>query len=81
MKIEPFNIWIRNEIGKVVAVNKVKTMDKVVDELLKSKSKYEKKIDSIVKEYVYNLGTSAEVEAEYIIESLQEHIKKGKEDK
>ncbi len=75
MKIKPFNIWIRDEIGKVVKVNKIKTIASTVDEMLKSKKKYEKKINTIVDEYVYNHGTSAEVEAEYIISSLQEKIK------
>jgi hypothetical protein len=81
MKIKPFNIWIRDEIGELVKVDQVKKIDKVVENMLKSKKKYEKKIESIVDEYVYNLGDSAEVEAKYIIESLQEHIKKGKENK
>ena len=75
IKIEPFNIWIREEIGKVVKLKNIKTIDKVVDEMLKSNKKYEKKINDIVNEDVYNIGNSAEVEANYIIDSLQEKIK------
>ncbi len=78
MKIKPFNIWIRDEIGKVVKLKELKTIDKTVAEMLKSKRKYEKKITSIVDEYVYNLGTSAKVEGDYIISSIQEKIKERK---
>jgi YidC/Oxa1 family membrane protein insertase len=32
-----------------------------------------------VEEYVYNLGNSAEVGAKYIVQAVQEQIKKAKE--
>ena len=37
------------------------------------------KIEKIVEEYVYNLGNSAEVGAKYIVQAVQEQIKKAKE--
>ena len=75
IKVEPFNIWARNEIGTVVDLDKIKTVDKTVEEMLKNKEKYTKKITKLVDDSVYNIGKSAEVGANYIIETIQDKIK------
>lgn len=75
IKVEPFNIWARDEIGKVVKLNEIDNLDKVVQEMLKSQSKYNKKISKLVDDSVYNLGHSGEVGAKYIIDAIQEKIK------
>ena len=75
IKVEPFNIWARNEIGTVVELDKIKTVDKTVEEMLKNQSKYNKKISKLVDDSVYNIGKSAEVGANYIIETIQNKIK------
>ena len=77
----PINVWSRNVVGESVKPDNLKNIDKLVDKMLKDSSKYSKKIQKLVDDSVYNLGNSSEVGAEYIIESLQEHIKKGKENK
>ncbi len=73
--IEPFNIWAREKIGKVVKLKDIKTIDKTIKSVLDSSDKYKKDISKLVKEYVYNLGNSAEVGADYIIEAIQNKIK------
>ncbi len=75
----PINIWSRNIIGESINLNELKNIDKIVDEMLKNRKKYSKKINELVNDSVYNLGNSSEVGAEYIIDSLQNKIK-NKED-
>ena len=72
--VEPINIWCRNKIGKELELNKLDTIDKEVENMLKSSKEYKKKITDITNEYVYNLGKSGEVGAEYIIECIQNKI-------
>jgi len=77
--IEPFNIWTRNEIGQVIKQDKINTLKETVDEMLKNSSKYNEKISKMTEEYVYNIGNSAEIGAKYIVQAIQEKIKKKKE--
>ena len=79
IKIEPINIWIREKIGKLIPVNKVKNIDKDVDEILTNYKKYQKNIEKITEECLYNIGSSGEVGAEYIISAIQDKIKERKE--
>ena len=76
--VPPINIWGREEIGQVVKLKDVKKIDKVVAEMLKNGNVYKKKIQKLRQETVYNLGNSAEVGAEYIINKVQEKIKERK---
>jgi len=73
-KVEPINIWCRNKIGRELDLNKINTIDKEVESMLKSSKEYEKKITEITNDYVYNLGHSGEVGAEYIIKCIQDKI-------
>lgn len=72
--VEPINIWCRNKIGRELELNELDTIDKEVESMLKSSKEYKKKITDITNEYVYNLGHSGEVGAEYIIECIQQKI-------
>ncbi|MBO4812794.1 membrane protein insertase YidC [Candidatus Saccharibacteria bacterium] len=78
IKVEPFNIWAREEIGKILKVKDIKKIDAAIDEMLKNSSKYQKKISALKKDSVYNLGKSAEISADYIINCVQEIIKERK---
>lgn len=75
LDIVPINIWARNKIGKSLKTNELDKIDKTIKELLNSKEKYNKIITKVVDEYVYNLGTSDEVGANYIIDLIQKKIK------
>jgi predicted oxidoreductase (fatty acid repression mutant protein) len=46
--------------------------------MLKDPKKYAKQIEKFRNETIYNLGKSAEVGAEYIIETVQKQIKERK---
>ncbi|MBQ1387602.1 membrane protein insertase YidC [Candidatus Saccharibacteria bacterium] len=78
IKVEPFNIWAREQIGEVVKVKDVKNIDKVIDKMLKDPKKYQKKISALKKDSVYNLGNSAKIGAEYIINCVQTKVKERK---
>ena len=81
INVEPINIWARNEIGEIVKVDECDRINTVVEKMLKENKKYGETIDHLVNESVYNLGNSAEVGANYIINAIQEKIKKRKESK
>ena len=74
IKVEPINIWCRSTIGKELDLNNLDTIEKTVESMLKSSREYEKKISEITKEYVYNLGTSGQKGAEYIIDCIQKKV-------
>ena len=78
--IEPINIWSRDIIGKSVDLNNVKNIDKDVSYLLENGKKYEKDINKMLKDSIYNLGASASVGAKYIIECIQNRIDERKKE-
>jgi YidC/Oxa1 family membrane protein insertase len=58
---------------------KTEETESKVRNLLEQKDAYHDRIEKFVEEYVYNLGNSAEVGAKYIVQAVQEQIKKAKE--
>ena len=81
LEIEPFNIWSRYEIGEVIKLDNIKSISMTVDNMLTNQKKYKEKIIKLVEDSVYNVGTSGEVGAEYIIEAIQNKIKERKKEK
>ena len=75
IQVEPFNIWAREQIGEIVKIKDIKNINTVVKKILKDPKKYQKKISTLKKDSVYNLGNSAEVGAEYIINCVQTKVK------
>lgn len=78
---EPINFWIRNEVGALVKLDELDKLDSIVREMLSSREKYHDKIAALTERCVYNLGKSSEVGGKYIIEAIQQQIKKRKESK
>ncbi|MBQ9318549.1 MAG: membrane protein insertase YidC [Bacilli bacterium] len=74
INVEPFNIWARNEIGKVVKVNEIKKVNKIVEDMINNHKDYNKRIEKLVSDSVYNLGNSSEIGANYIIETIQKKV-------
>ena len=70
------NFWNdkKNSESVIQELNELKNIDKTVENMLKSSKKYEKKINDLRNEYVYNLGNSGEVGADYIIECIQNKV-------
>ncbi|MDE6727048.1 MAG: CDP-glycerol glycerophosphotransferase family protein, partial [Oscillospiraceae bacterium] len=78
---EPINMWIRNEVGALVKLEELDKLDDIVREMLQNREKYHEKIAALTESCVYNLGKSSEVGGKYIIEAVQNQIKKRKENK
>lgn len=76
--IEPFNIWVRDNIGKVIKPNQLDTISHEVQAILCSYNNYQEEIERLVNDYIYNLDNSAEVGANYIIDRMKTIIKNKK---
>ena len=72
----PINIWMREVIGAVVRPDHMEEVPGKVQYLLDHSEEYRTKIDAFVHEYVYNLGTSGEVGARYIISQVFDQVEK-----
>ena len=70
----PIAIWIREVIGKLVKVEEVEAIDKVIGEIFDNADDYHVKIKQISEQYTYNIGNSAEIGGEYIKNALKERI-------
>jgi YidC/Oxa1 family membrane protein insertase len=64
--VEPLNIFMRDAIGCSVDTDQLARVPEEADRLLAHTSEYHDKIDEFVHTYVYHLGTSAKVGANYI---------------
>ncbi len=78
---EPINFWIRNEVGRVVKLDELDKLDEIVRDMLSRRGEYHEKISALTERCVYNLGSGAEVGGKYIIEAVQNQIRKRKENK
>ena len=78
-KVPLLNIWMRYEIGRVLKLDEIDKTADTAAKMLAASDTYKDSIDRFVKEYVYNLGSSASVGAKYIIQEIQKAIKRHKE--
>lgn len=76
--VEPINIWMRDSIGATLKPQEMEKVASVVEEMLNNADKYKDRIDKFVHEYVYNLGHSAEVGGDYIIDAVVRKINEKK---
>lgn len=74
----PLNILLRDEIGSSLDLDQIDKVPGKIEELLTMQPAYKNRIHDFVEEYVYHLGSSAEVGAKYIISSLQDKIERRK---
>ncbi len=72
-KIEllPFDIWARNSVGKSISKEETKDISSVIDHLLVNYDQYADDIKELKNRYFYNLGSSGEYGARYIIKRLR----------
>ena len=76
IKIKPFDITGRNEVGRAIEKSEVQQVADTVKELIDTRDEYYEKIDALKHEYFYNLGSSGDVGAEYIIGRIKKRKKK-----
>lgn len=73
--VVPFDIEIRNQIGKSVSVDQLNDLNTVVKELLYGESYQRENMKKLREKYLYNIAGSARVGADYIINRLVEMSK------
>lgn len=68
--ITPIDIELRSVVGRSVDMDKLNTLPMVVEELLYSDAFSTEALEKIRNKYIYNIGSSGEVGAQYIMERL-----------
>jgi YidC/Oxa1 family membrane protein insertase len=70
--IIPMDIWLREEIGVSVNTQDLSSIENTITELLGNKFGYKEKITNLMNNSLYNIGKSAEVSGNYIIDRIKE---------
>ncbi len=78
--VVPINIWMRQELGKIIQLDEIYKIEEIVRGMFESADMWHDKIDRIVNEYVYNLGDSAQVGAKYLVNTVQRKIEERKKE-
>lgn len=79
LPIVPMNIALRKVLGCDIDPDRLGDIDAAVRELLENKDGYRDIISKTLDEMVYNVGSSAEVGAKYIIAAVQKKVRERKE--
>jgi YidC/Oxa1 family membrane protein insertase len=66
----PVEITLRDRVGVSVDKDKLNTCDEIVGNLFDSAEDYEKIIDYVLHDHLYNIGAAGAAGADYILESL-----------
>lgn len=69
LDIIPFEIWIRDNIGKTHSAEKLDSLSDSVNEILSNNTYAD--IDSIAQQNIFNIGKSAQVGAKYLAQFLK----------
>ena len=78
IEIEPINIWMRDSIGATLNPDEMDKASVIVEKMFDDAAMYRSRIDNFVHEYVYNLGHSSEVGAQYIVNEVVKKIQEKK---
>lgn len=74
----PINILLRDKLGRCLKLDQLEKIPEYADYLISHREEYSRSIDLLAHQYIYNLGKSAEIGADYIIKRIQEKVaKKG----
>lgn len=76
IKIKPYDIYARDVIGRSINKDEVVNIGDVATDLIENQASYSEHIDREKREYFYNLGTSGDAAADYIISRLVKKKKK-----
>lgn len=71
IECKPYDITIRDKIGKELNMDEINQCGNIVEEFIKNKNDYQMRLKEIREQSVFNIGKSAEVGAAYIIERLK----------
>lgn len=71
----PLNISLRDQLGKSLDVDQLDKAAETAEYLLTNTDVYHERINELAHEYVYNLDSSSEAGAKYMIQAVQNKIK------
>jgi hypothetical protein len=66
--IEPVEVLLRDQIGKVISVDEVSNAGVIISDFLTHRELYRDRIVSARERYVYNFGESSDIGAKYIMD-------------
>jgi YidC/Oxa1 family membrane protein insertase len=69
----PLEIRSRTDMGRSVDPENMQEVDTSIQDFLANKESYQERIQKVIDYALYNVGTSAEVEADYIISRVLSH--------
>lgn len=72
----PIDIAIREQVGRSVDVDQLDSVFDVLKDLMEHKSDYKEKIRAIRQESIYNIGSSSQAGAQYLIDRVKYYDKK-----
>jgi YidC/Oxa1 family membrane protein insertase len=67
IEIPPVEVYLRDKIGKVIRVEEISQVDRIISEFLSQRDRYRERIASLREKFVYNFGCSSEIGADYIM--------------
>lgn len=74
--VVPFDLMIRNKVGRSLELNELGKLPETIDELLNNELFSKDSIKEIREKYLYNVGNSAKIGGDYIIKKLIEYSKR-----
>lgn len=69
--MQPLDITLRQKIGVDIELDKISDIGRKVADMLLHQEGYRDQITDVVEKYVYHLGDSGKIGAQYIIRSLK----------
>ena len=75
LEIEPIEDWIREKIGFIIQPSDIGNINRHIENVIASSDRYKIDIQQLKNDCVYNIGTSASIAADRIVE-LSEKIEK-----
>jgi len=76
--VEPINIRLRKEIGAELEPGEVGKIAETAERLTADRERYRQIISDVLEQTIYNVGSSAEVAGEFIMQEVREFIAKKK---
>jgi len=64
--IEPLELSLRSEIGVVISLNELESINQVISDLIMNRTAYQKKMVELRRAYVYAFGHSSTIGSEHI---------------
>ena len=77
--IIPLDIKVRDDMGKSIDIENISSTNTVISDFLENKDDYHRRIEKVMEYAIYNVGKSAEVETNYIINQVEEYAKSRRE--